>query len=105
MSRVAGNAQARSARQPADAQPSERRHEAVDTMEITHLRKAALAGHRGSQAQRTGYKRDLSTWAKSVKRGRAGCVAAARNRHRSSFGIPCVWAGRSDRALNYWTKD
>jgi len=94
-------------RQPADAQPILNDViEAVDTMEITHLRKAALAAIEDLKRKGPGYKRDLSTWGQVGQGAVAlGCVAAAAT-GQVEFGIPCVVGGAlGSAALNYWTKD
>ncbi len=94
-------------RQPADVQPILTEViEAVDTMEITHLRKAALAAIDDLKRKGPGYKRDLSTWGQVGQGALAlGCVAAAAT-GQVEFGIPCVVGGAlGSAALNYWTKD
>ena len=80
--------------------------EAADTMELTQLRKAALAAIEDLKRKGPGYKRDLSTWGQ-VGQGvlAAGCVAAAAT-GQIEFGLPCVVGGAlGSAALNYWTKD
>ena len=94
-------------RQPADVQPIVNEViEAVDTMEITHLRKAALAAIDDLKRKGPGYKRDISTWGQVGQGAVAlGCVAAAAT-GQVEFGIPCVVGGAlGSAALNYWTKD
>jgi hypothetical protein len=80
--------------------------EAVDTMEITHLRKAALAAIDDLKRKGPGYKHDISTWGQVGQGALAlGCVAAAAT-GQVEFGIPCVVGGAlGSAALNYWTKD
>jgi hypothetical protein len=80
--------------------------EAVDTMEIAHLRKAALAAIEDLKRKGPGYKRDLSTWGQVGQGAMAlGCVAAAAT-GQVEFGLPCVVGGAlGSAALNYWTKD
>jgi hypothetical protein len=80
--------------------------EAVDTMELTRLRKAALAAIDDLKRKGPGYKRDLSTWGQVGQGAVAlGCVAAAAT-GQVEFGIPCVVGGAlGSAALNYWTKD
>jgi len=94
-------------RQPADVQPILNEViEAADTMELAHLRKAALAAIDDLKRKGPGYKRDLSTWGQ-VGQGifAAGCVAAAAT-GQIEFGLPCVVGGAlGSAALNYWTKD
>jgi len=94
-------------RQPADVQPILNEViEAVDTMEITHLRKAALAAIDDLKRKGPGYKRDISTWGQVGQGAVAlGCVAAAAT-GQVEFGIPCVVGGAlGSAALNYWAKD
>ncbi len=94
-------------RQPADVQPILNEViEAVDTMELTHLRKAALAAIDDLKRKGPGYKRDISTWGQVGQGAVAlGCVAAAAT-GQVEFGIPCVVGGAlGSAALNYWTKD
>jgi hypothetical protein len=94
-------------RQPADVQPILNEViEAVDTMEITHLRKAALAAIDDLKRKGPGYKRDISTWGQVGQGAVAlGCVAAAAA-GQVELGIPCVVGGAlGSAALNYWSKD
>jgi hypothetical protein len=94
-------------RQPAEVRPVLNEIiEAVDTMEITHLRKAALAAIDDLKRKGPGYKRDISTWGQVGQGALAlGCVAAAAT-GQVEFGIPCVVGGAlGSAALNYWTKD
>jgi hypothetical protein len=94
-------------RQPAEVQPILNEViEAVDTMEITHLRKAALAAIEDLKRKGPGYKRDLSTWGQVGQGALAlGCVAAAAT-GQVEFGLPCVVGGAlGSAALNFWTKD
>jgi hypothetical protein len=94
-------------RQPEDIQPIVNEIiEAVDTMEIAHLRKAALAAIDDLKRKGPGYKRDLSTWGQVGQGAMAlGCVAAAAT-GQVEFGLPCVVGGAlGSAALNYWTKD
>ena len=80
--------------------------EAVDTMEIAHLRKEALAAIEDLKRKGPGYKRDLSTWGQVGQGAVAlGCVAAAAT-GQVELGLPCVVGGAlGSAALNYWTKD
>ncbi|HMA71994.1 MAG TPA: hypothetical protein VKP67_10975 [Xanthobacteraceae bacterium] len=80
--------------------------EAVDTMEIAHLRKVALAAIEDLKRKGPGYKRDLSTWGQIGQGALAlGCVAAAAT-GQVELGLPCVVGGALGSAtLNYWTKD
>ena len=93
--------------QPEDVQPIVNEViEAVDTMEIAHLRKVALAAIEDLKRKGPGYKRDLSTWGQVGQGAMAlGCVAAAAT-GQVEFGLPCVVGGAlGSAALNYWTKD
>lgn len=93
--------------QPIDVQPMVNEIvEAVDTMEITHLRKMALAAIEDFKRKGPGYKRDISTWGQVGQGALAlGCVAAAAT-GQVAFGLPCVVGGAlGSAALNYWTKD
>ena len=93
--------------QPEDVQPIVNEIiEAVDTMEIAHLRKVALAAIEDLKRKGPGYKRDLSTWGQVGQGAVAlGCVAAAAT-GQVEFGLPCVVGGAlGSAALNYWTKD
>jgi hypothetical protein len=80
--------------------------EAVDTMEIGHLRKEALAAIDDLKRKGPGSKRDLSTWGQVGQGAVAlGCVAAAAT-GQVELGIPCVVGGAlGSAAMNYWTKD
>ena len=94
-------------RQPADVQPLLNEViEAVDTMEITHLRKAALDAIEDLKRKGPGSKRDLSTWGQVGQGALAlGCVAAAAT-GQIELGVPCVVGGAlGSAALNYWSKD
>jgi hypothetical protein len=94
-------------RQPADVQPILNEVvEAVETMEITHLRKAALAAIEDLKRKGPGSKRDLSTWGQVGQGAIAlGCVAAAAT-GQVEVGVPCVVGGAlGSAALNYWSKD
>jgi hypothetical protein len=94
-------------RQPADVQPILNEVvEAVDTMEITHLRKEALAAIDDLKRKGPGSKRDLTTWGQVGQGAVAlGCVAAAAA-GQVELGIPCVVGGAlGSAALNYWNKD
>ncbi len=94
-------------RQPAAVQPILNEViEAVDTMEITSLRKAALAAIEDLKRKGPGYKRDISTWGQVGQGALAlGCVAAAAT-GQVEFGLPCVVGGAlGSAALNFWTKD
>jgi hypothetical protein len=93
--------------QPADIQPILKEViEAAETMELAHMRKAALAAIDDLKRKGPGDKRDMSTWGQ-VGQGvlAAGCVAAAAT-GQVEFGLPCVVGGAlGSAALNYWTKD
>jgi hypothetical protein len=94
-------------RQPKDVQPILNEVvEAVDTMEITHLRKEALAAIDDLKRKGPGSKRDLSTWGQVGQGAVAlGCVAAAAT-GQVEVGVPCVVGGAlSSAALNYWNRD
>jgi hypothetical protein len=94
-------------RQPKDVQPILNEViEAVDTMEITHLRKEALAAIDDLKHKGPGSKRDLSTWGQVGQGAIAlGCVAAAAT-GQVEVGVPCVVGGAlSSAALNYWNRD
>ncbi len=80
--------------------------EAVETMEIAHIRKEALAAIDDLKRKGPGSKRDMSTWGQLGQGAlAAGCVAAAAT-GQVELGIPCVVGGAlSSAALNYWTKD
>jgi hypothetical protein len=99
-------------RREAPQQPAEVRPilseviEAVETMEIARLRKAALAAIEDLKRKGPGYKRDLSTWGQVGQGALAlGCVAAAAT-GQIELGIPCVVGGAlGSAALNFWTKD
>jgi hypothetical protein len=80
--------------------------ESVDTMEIGHLRKEALAAIEELKRKGPGSKRDLSTWGQIGQGAVAlGCVAAAAT-GQVEIGIPCVVGGAlGSAALNYWSKD
>src|SRR5258707_15099007 len=94
-------------RNPADVQPILKEViESVDTMEIAHLRKAALAAIEDLKRKGPGSKRDLSTWGQVGQGALAlGCVAAAAT-GQVEFGLPCVVGGAlGSAALNFWTKD
>jgi hypothetical protein len=96
-----------SSRQPKDVQPILNEViEAVDTMEITHLRKEALAAIDDLKRKGPGSKRDLTTWGQVGEGAVAlGCVAAAAA-GQIELGIPCVVGGAlGSAALNYWNKD
>jgi hypothetical protein len=94
-------------RQPTDVQPILNEViEAVDTMEITHLRKEALAAIDDLKRKGPGSKRDLTTWGQIGQGAVAlGCVAAAAA-GQIELGIPCVVGGALGSAtLNYWNRD
>jgi hypothetical protein len=94
-------------RQPKDVQPILNEViEAVDTMEITHLRKEALAAIDDLKRKGPGSKRDLSTWGQVGQGAIAlGCVAAAAT-GQVEVGVPCVVGGAlSSAAFNYWNRD
>jgi hypothetical protein len=95
------------AREPDDVKPVLKEIiEAVDTMEIAHLRKEALAAIDDLKRKGPGSKRDLSTWGQIGQGAVAlGCVAAAAT-GQVEIGIPCVVGGAlGSAALNYWSKD
>jgi hypothetical protein len=94
-------------RQPKDVQPILNEVvEAVDTMEIAHLRKEALAAIDDLKRKGPGSKRDLSTWGQVGQGAIAlGCVAAAAT-GQVEVGVPCVVGGAlSSAAMNYWNRD
>jgi hypothetical protein len=94
-------------RQPKEVQPILNEViEAVDTMEITHLRKEALAAIEDLKRKGPGSKRDLSTWGQIGQGAVAlGCVAAAAT-GQVEIGIPCVVGGAlGTAAFNYWNRD
>jgi hypothetical protein len=94
-------------RQPKDVQPILNEViDAVETMEITHLRKEALAAIEDLKRKGPGSKRDLTTWGQIGQGAVAlGCVAAAAA-GQVELGIPCVVGGALGSAtLNYWNKD
>jgi hypothetical protein len=94
-------------RQPADVQPILKEViEAAETMEIAHIRKAALASIDDLKRKGPGYKRDISTWGQIGQGAVAlGCIAAAAT-GQVEIGIPCVVGGAlGSAALNYWGKD
>jgi hypothetical protein len=94
-------------RQPADVQPILTEViEAAETMEIAHIRKAALASIDDLKRKGPGYKRDISTWGQIGQGAVAlGCIAAAAT-GQVEIGIPCVVGGAlGSAALNYWGKD
>jgi hypothetical protein len=94
-------------RQPADVQPILKEViEASETMEVAHMRKAALAAIEDLKRKGPGDKRDMSTWGQ-VGQGvlAAGCIAAAAT-GQVELGLPCVVGGAlGSAAVNYWTKD
>ena len=94
-------------RQPSDIQPILKEViEAAETMEIAHIRKAALASIEDLKRKGPGYKRDISTWGQLGQGAVAlGCIAAAAA-GQVEIGIPRVVGGAlSSAALNYWGKD
>jgi hypothetical protein len=96
-----------SPRQPKDVQPILNEViEAVETMEITHLRKEALAAIDELKRKGPNSKRDLSTWGQIGQGAVAlGCVAAAAT-GQVEIGVPCVVGGAlGSAALNYWNRD
>jgi hypothetical protein len=96
-----------SPRQPKEVQPILNEViEAVDTMEITHLRKEALASIEDLKRKGPGSKRDLGTWGQVGQTAVAlGCVAAAAT-GQVEIGIPCVVGGAlGTAAFNYWNRD
>jgi hypothetical protein len=93
--------------QPANVQPIlQEVIESAETMEIAHIRKAALASIDDLKRKGPGYKRDISTWGQIGQGAVAlGCIAAAAA-GQIEIGIPCVVGGAlSSAALNYWGKD
>src|ERR1700716_367489 len=82
------------AREPEDVKPILKEIiESVDTMEIGHLRKEALAAIDELKRRGPGSKRDLSTWGQVGQGAVAlGCVAAAAT-GQIELGIPCVVGG------------
>lgn len=80
--------------------------EAVETMEIAHIRKESLAAIDELKRKGPGNSRDLSTWGQVGQGALAlGCIAAAAA-GQVEIGIPCVVGGAlSGAALNYWSKD
>jgi hypothetical protein len=80
--------------------------EAVDTMEIAHLRKEALAAIDELKRKGPSDKRDLTTLGQVGQGAVAlGCVAAAAT-GQVELGLPCVVGGAlGSAALTYWTKD
>jgi hypothetical protein len=94
-------------RQPADVKPIlQEVIEAAETMEIAHIRKAALASIDDLKRKGPGYKRDISTWGQIGQGAVAlGCIAATAE-GQVEIGIPRVVGGAlSSAALNYWGKD
>jgi hypothetical protein len=94
-------------RQPAEVKPILMEViEAAETMEIAHIRKAALASIDDLKRKGPGSKRDISTWGQIGQGAVAlGCIAAAAA-GQIEIGIPCVVGGAiSSAALNYWGKD
>ena len=94
------------ARQPADLQPILKEVvEASETMELAHMRKAALAAIDDLKRKGPGDKRDLSTWGQvGVGAIAVGCVAAAAL-GQIEIGVPCVIGGSvSSAALSFWQK-
>ena len=94
-------------RQPPDIRPILKEViEAAETMEIAHIRKAALASIEDLKRKGPGYKRDISSWSQLGQGAVAlGCIAAAAA-GQVEIGIPCVVGGAlSSAALNYWGKE
>ena len=94
-------------RQPANVKPIlQEVIEAAETMEIAHIRKAALASIEDLKRKGPGSKRDISTWGQIGQGAVAlGCIAAAVT-GQVEIGIPCVVGGAlGSAALNYWNKD
>jgi hypothetical protein len=94
-------------RQPPDIRPILKEViEAAETMEIAHIRKAALASIEDLKRKGPGYKRDISSWGQLGQGAVAlGCIAAAAA-GQVEIGIPCVVGGAlSSAALNYWGKE
>ena len=94
-------------RQPADVQPILKEViEAAETMELSRIRKAALASIDDLKRKGPGSKRDISTWGQIGQGAVAlGCIAAAAT-GQVEIGIPCVVGGAlSSAALNYFGKD
>jgi hypothetical protein len=79
--------------------------DAAETMEITRVRKEALAALDELKRKGPGYKRDFSTWGQVGQGALAlGCIAAATT-GQIQFGLPCVIGGAaSSAALNFWEK-
>jgi hypothetical protein len=77
--------------------------EAAETMEVTRLRKDALASIEELKRKGPGYKRDVSMWGQVGQGALAlGCIAAAAV-GQVAVGIPCVVGGAaSSAALTYW---
>jgi hypothetical protein len=80
--------------------------EAVETMDLSRIRKEALAAIEELKRKGPGYKRDIAGWGQIGQGALAlGCIAAAAV-GQVEFGLPCVVGGvASSAALNYWTKD
>jgi hypothetical protein len=94
-------------RQPANVKPILMEViEAAETMEIAHIRKAALASIEELKRKGPGSKRDISTWGQIGQGAVAlGCIAAAVT-GQVEIGIPCVVGGAlGSAALNYWNRD
>jgi hypothetical protein len=88
-------------RQSADVQPLLKEViEASETMELAHIRQAALAAIEDLKRKGPGDKRDMSTWGQ-VGQGvlAAGCVAAAAT-GQVEFGLPCVVGGALGELLD-----
>ena len=77
--------------------------EAAETMEVTRLRKQALASIEELKRKGPGYKRDVSMWGQIGQGALAlGCIAAAAV-GQVQIGIPCVVGGAaSSAALTFW---
>jgi hypothetical protein len=77
--------------------------DAAETMEITRLRKNALAALEELKRKGPGYKREISNWGQVGQGALAlGCIAAAVTGH-VELGLPCVVGGAaSSAALSVW---
>jgi hypothetical protein len=79
--------------------------EAAVTVEVTRVRKEALAAIEELKRKGPGYKRDLSMWGQVGEGAVAlGCIAAAAV-GQIALGLPCVLGGAATSAtLRYWEK-
>jgi hypothetical protein len=80
--------------------------DAVETVQIAHIRKEALAAIDDMKRKGPGYKRDIASWGGLGESALAlGCLAAAAA-GQVEVGLPCVVGGSvSSAALNFWSKD